>query len=210
MQQYLAEFGAIVVIHLFGVMSPGPDFAIVLKNSVGLGRRAGLFTSLGVGVGVSVHMIYCVLGLGVIVSQSILVFNVIKFLGAAYLIYIGFRSLRAQPMQSIQLHEEGRRKDFSDRKLFTMGFITNALNPKATIFFLSLFSVVINPQTPIFVQTLYGLWMVFATIIWFSLVSIFFSKESVRVLFQRLGHWFERLMGALLVLLGLKLAFASR
>lgn len=210
MDQYLTEFCAIVVIHLFGVMSPGPDFAVVLKNSVGLGRRAGLFTSLGVGIGVSVHMIYCVLGLGVVVSQSILVFNVIKFFGAAYLIYIGFRSLRAQPMKSIQVRDDERLKDFTDRKLFTMGFITNALNPKATIFFLSLFSVVINPETPIFVQTLYGLWMVCATIIWFSLVSIFFSKDSVRAHFQRLGHWFERAMGALLISLGLRLAFTSR
>jgi RhtB (resistance to homoserine/threonine) family protein len=210
MDQYFAEFCAIVVIHLFGVMSPGPDFAIVLKNSVGLGRRAGLFTSLGVGIGVSVHMIYCVLGLGVVVSQSILVFNIIKLLGAAYLIYIGFRSLRAQPMKSIQVSAAEQSKNLTDRKLFTMGFITNALNPKATIFFLSLFSVVINPETPIFVQTIYGLWMVCATIIWFSLVSIFFSKDSVRAVFQRLGHWFERVMGTLLILLGLRLAFANR
>ena len=206
---YWAEFLTVALIHLLAVASPGPDFAIVVRESVAHGRRAGTWTALGVGTGIFVHVAYSLLGIGLIVSQSIVLFNALKWLAAAYLFYIGIKALRAQPAPPGSLDVAVEDVERSPRGAFMTGFVTNGLNPKATLFFLSLFTVVINPHTPLVVQAGYGVYLAFATAIWFCLVALLFSQRRVRAGFARMGHWFDRLMGAVLVGLGIKLAFTE-
>ena len=100
---------------------------------------------------------------------------------------------------------------FKDLSLsaFTAGFVTNGLNPKATLFFLSLFTVVINPHTPLSIQAGYGVYLAVATGAWFCMVAMLFSHQRVRNGFARMGHWIDRTMGAVLVALGVKLAFTQ-
>ena len=206
---YWAEFLTVALIHLLAVASPGPDFAIVVRESVAHGRRAGTWTALGVGTGIFVHVAYSLLGIGLIVSQSIVLFNALKWLAAAYLFYIGIKALRAKPAApgSLEVVSDGAER--SPRGAFMAGFVTNGLNPKATLFFLSLFTVVINPHTPLAVQAGYGVYLAFATALWFCLVALLFSQRRVRAGFARMGHWFDRLMGTVLVGLGVKLAFTE-
>ncbi len=203
------EFFTVALIHLLAVASPGPDFAIVVRESVAHGRRAGVFCALGVGTGIFVHVAYSLLGIGLIVSQSIVLFNALKWLAAAYLLYIGFKALRAQPAAPGAVQEQAAAPARTPRGAFVTGFVTNGLNPKATLFFLSLFTVVINPHTPLLVQGGYGVYLAVATALWFCLVAMLFSQQRVRDGFARLGHWFDRLMGAVLVGLGIKLAFTE-
>jgi RhtB (resistance to homoserine/threonine) family protein len=206
---YWTEFFTVALIHLLAVASPGPDFAIVVRESVAFGRRAGIFTALGVGIGIFVHVAYSLLGIGLIVSQSIVLFNALKWLAAAYLLYIGIKALRAKPAGSARVEPSAEQAQRSARAAFTTGFVTNGLNPKATLFFLSLFTVVINPHTPLTVQAGYGVYLALATALWFCLVAMLFSQQRVRNGFARMGHWFDRLMGAVLVALGIKLAFSE-
>lgn len=205
---YWTELLTVALVHLLAVASPGPDFAIVLRESVSNGRHAGIWTALGVGSGILLHVGYCLLGIGLIVSQSIVLFNLLKWLAAAYLIYIGIRALQARPADpaSAELAPLATR---SPRAAFVRGFVTNGLNPKATLFFLSLFTLVISPQTPLLVQAGYGLYLALATALWFCAVALLFSQARVRRGFVRLGHWFDRLMGAVLVGLGIKVAFSE-
>ncbi len=205
---YWTEFLTVALVHLLAVASPGPDFAIVLRESVSNGRHAGIWTALGVGSGILLHVGYCLFGIGLIVSQSIVLFNLLKWLAAAYLIYIGIRALQARPADpaSAELAPLAAR---SPRAAFVRGFVTNGLNPKATLFFLSLFTLVISPQTPLLVQAGYGLYLALATALWFCAVALLFSQARVRRGFVRLGHWFDRLMGAVLVGLGIKVAFSE-
>lgn len=205
---YWTEFLTVALVHLLAVASPGPDFAIVLRESVSNGRHAGIWTALGVGSGILLHVGYCLLGIGLIVSQSIVLFNLLKWLAAAYLIYIGIRALQARPADpaSAELAPLAAR---SPRAAFVRGFVTNGLNPKATLFFLSLFTLVISPHTPLLVQAGYGLYLALATALWFCAVALLFSQARVRRGFVRLGHWFDRLMGAVLVGLGIKVAFSE-
>ncbi len=205
---YWTEFLTVALVHLLAVASPGPDFAIVLRESASNGRHAGIWTALGVGSGILLHVGYCLLGIGLIVSQSIVLFNLLKWLAAAYLIYIGIRALQARPADpaSAELAPLAAR---SPRAAFVCGFVTNGLNPKATLFFLSLFTLVISPQTPLLVQAGYGLYLALATAVWFCAVALLFSQARVRRGFVRLGHWFDRLMGAVLVGLGIKVAFSE-
>lgn len=203
---YLSQFLTVAIVHLLAVASPGPDFAIVVRQSITYGRRTALLTSCGVGMGIMIHVIYSLLGIGLIVSQSLVAFTVMKFAGAGYLIYIGVKAIRTKPVSLT--FTQGKELELpSRRSAIWVGFLTNGLNPKATLFFLSLFTVVISPQTPVTVQFIYGVYMAFATALWFSMVSMLFGQERVRQLFSRIGHWFERLMGACLCILGLRLLF---
>ena len=215
MSNYWPEFLLVALAHLVAVASPGPDFAMVLRQSITFGRRPAIWTSIGIGTGIFLHVAYSLLGIGLLVRSSVLAFNILKWLGAIYLAWIGQKALRAKPFASSSaaagtaagtvqaLPPPGR------RAAFVTGFLTNALNPKATLFFVSLFSVVINPRTPVIVQSAYGVWMALATMGWFTLVSLFFSQERVRATFLRCGHWFERAMGGILLALGVRLALAS-
>jgi len=206
---YWAEFLTVALIHLLAVASPGPDFAVVVRESVTHGRRAGTWTAFGVGTAIFLHVGYSLLGIGLIVSQSIMLFNVLKWLAAAYLVYIGIKALRARPApagsESVQVSTVAR----TPRAAFVAGFMTNGLNPKATLFFLSLFTVVINPHTPLLIQAGYGAYLAVATGLWFCLVALLFSHARVRSGFARMGHWFDRGMGAVLVALGIKIAFTE-
>jgi RhtB (resistance to homoserine/threonine) family protein len=207
--EYMSQFLTIVIVHLLAVASPGPDFAVVVKQSVTHGKVTALWTSLGVGTGILLHVLYSLLGIGVVVSQSVVAFNVMKYLGAAYLVYLGVKAIRTKPAASPHFSGKIQQTPGAGRAYWT-GFLTNGLNPKATLFFLSLFTVVIAPHTPLVVQAFYGVYMAFATALWFSGVSLVFGSSKVRVVFSKVGHWFERFMGGALLLLGLKLAITSQ
>lgn len=205
---YWMEFLTVALVHLLAVASPGPDFAVVVRESVTSGQRNGSWTALGVGSGILLHVGYSLLGIGLIVSQSIVLFNLFKWLAAGYLLYLGIQALRAKPaapdMSGMHTYRPQTR-----RKAFVVGFVTNGLNPKATLFFLSLFTVVINPHTPLLVQALYGVYLAFATALWFCLVAWLFSRARVRAGFARMGHWFDRVTGAVLIGLGVRLAVSE-
>jgi len=206
---YWTEFLTVALIHLLAVASPGPDFAVVVRESVAHGRRAGTWTALGVGTAIFLHVGYSLLGIGLIVSQSIVLFNALKWLAAAYLLYIGFKAIRARPAAAGAETLKAEPVERTAKGAYVAGFMTNGLNPKATLFFLSLFTVVINPHTPLWVQSSYGLYLAFATAAWFCLVAMLFSQHRVRAGFARMGHWFDRTMGAVLIALGVKIAFTE-
>lgn len=207
---YGHEFLTVALVHLLAVASPGPDFAMVLRQSLVAGRKAALWTSVGVGLGILVHVVYPLLGLGLLISQSIQLFNLVKLLGAAYLLYIGWQSLHAGPAQRASSLSDAPDHAYPVGRALRVGFLTNALNPKATLFFLALFSVIIKPTTPLSVQLGYGLYMALATGTWFCGLSLVLTQPRIRQGFSRFGHWVERGTGAVLIGLGLRLAFAGR
>jgi RhtB (resistance to homoserine/threonine) family protein len=204
--QYLPIILTVALIHLLAVMSPGPDFIMTIRNSLAYSRRSGFYSSIGLGLGILVHVTYCLAGIALIISRSVLIFSVIKYIGAAYLLYIGIKSLRAKPAARINATEEYSAVDLTKGQALRMGFITNATNPKATLFFLSLFTIVIQPGTPLFVKLIMGGEMVIATMAWFSLVTIIASHRLVRSRIGKIQHYLERFMGGILILFGLKVA----
>src|SRR5690606_9983471 len=118
------EFLTVALVHLLAVASPGPDFAVVVRESVTQGHRTGSWTALGVGCGIFLHVAYSLLGIGLIVSQSIVLFNLFKWLAAAYLLYLGWRALRARPQALTEVTAAGGPAR-SAGSAFVMGFVTN-------------------------------------------------------------------------------------
>ncbi len=207
--EYLALIGSVTIIHLLAVMSPGPDFIMAVRNSLTYSRKTGIWTAVGFGGGIAVHIFYSLAGLALIISKSILLFSTIKYLGAAYLIYIGLKSLLSKSSK-IDLGDRQKKKDISRFEAVKIGFLTNVLNPKATLFFLSLFTLVISPETPFPIMGILGVIMVINTILWFSLVAVFLSQKRIRSVFERFQNIFNKTLGGLLIALGVKVALTQK
>ncbi len=207
--EYLALIGTVTVIHLLAVISPGPDFIMTVRNSLTYSRRTGIYTAVGLGGGIAVHILYCVAGLALVISKSILVFNVFKFLGATYLIYIGVKSILSKSSK-VEVDEQNKKADISRLSAIKIGFLTNVLNPKATLFFLSLFTLVISPDTPFIIMLIMSVIMVVDTILWFSLVAIFLSQKKIRSTFGNFEGIFNKTLGGLLIALGVKVALSEK
>lgn len=207
MQNYWPEFLTVALVHLLAVASPGPDFAVMLRQALCQSRKNALLTAIGIGAGILVHVCYSLLGIGLLIQQSVLLFSILKVMGALYLTWIAIQCLRAR---AGGIHvETSPQISQSGLSALRLGFLTNALNPKATLFFVSLFSVVISPGTPIALQAGYGLYMALATGLWFAMVGTFFTLPQVRRGFNRFGHWLDRLMGGVLLVLAGQLLMST-
>lgn len=201
----MPELLAFITITLLAVISPGPDFAMVSRNSLVYSRSAGVITAVGIGLGVMVHVSYSIFGIGILVRESVHLLGALKLAGAAYLVYLGLRMLlsRAQPKQVMESRPTG-----SAMAMLRTGFLTNALNPKTCIFVVSLFVQVIEPGAGVGEQLGYGAFVVLAHVAWFSLVAYFFSAASIRSRLMRVRQRIDQVFGVMLVgfgaLLGVK------
>jgi RhtB (resistance to homoserine/threonine) family protein len=205
---YLPEFLTIALAHALAVVSPGPDFAIVLRQSLHHGRRTALWTSVGIGCGLLVHITYSLLGLGYVLKNSPHALEIVKWLGAAYLAWVGLNALRSRPRtDDINLASDAFAP--TAPAAWSTGFIVNLFNPKAALFFIALFPLAVSPVTPKWVQVGYGVWMTISTIGWFSFVSVVFTRESVRRAFLRHGHWIDRALGVVFIGFAASLAFTA-
>lgn len=206
-QLYGHEFLTLALIHFMAVILPGPDFVITVRQSVRYGYLIGCLTAIGIGVGISVHVFYTLVGIGFLIQQSEWFMSLIRTAGAAYLVYLGWQCLRSQPNTTIEINVQAGSDTPSLFKAFTMGFLTNALNPKATIFFLAIFTTIVSTTTPMKVQVFYGVWMCMVNAIWFMVVSVLFAQPIVRKRFLEFGVYFERVMGVLLIGIALRLVW---
>jgi threonine/homoserine/homoserine lactone efflux protein len=212
---YWAQFLKVAVAHMLAVASPGPDFAMVVRQSLAHGRKAAIWTSIGIGSAILVHVTYALLGIGILLRTYPVAFTAVKFAGAGYLAWIGAKALMSRPRHGLAEAPFGskaavtRPAEPAPRAAWTTGFLTNVFNPKATLFFVAIFATLIDPATPKVIQGAYGLWMSATTMAWFTMVSLFFTRESVRSAFLRGGHWIDRVMGVVLIGLAAALALAS-
>lgn len=197
-------------------ISPGPAFVVAVRNAMSYDRRAGIFTAFGLGLGVAVHVMIVLCGLAVLLQHYTFVFDVIRYAGAAYLIYIGGKAIlltkrkdKSASAGDVPAEQVvSARAAISGRKALSIGFFTNLLNPKAVIFFTAVFTQFIGPGTPVSVMALYGLTSVVIEILWFSGVAVVLTDRRIKARFLGAVHWVERTCGGLMIGLGVKLAFS--
>lgn len=201
-------FAVITVVHLLAAASPGPDFAYVTRQSLVHGRRAGLLASAGIALGLAIHIVYSAAGLAAVIAHSVHWMTAIKLLGGAYLLYLGIMGLRARRNPS--LAETTRDLPVSAPRQVLGGFLCNAFNPKAPIYFLALFTVVLSPGLPLPTLLAYGAWIMALQFLWFSLVALVFAHPAVRERLLAVRHWIDRAFGAAMVALGLRVLASTR
>ncbi|MEY1662531.1 LysE family translocator [Isoalcanivorax beigongshangi] len=197
-----AEFLKLALVHLLAVIAPGPDLAVTVRNSVRGGRRAGVFTALGIGAAMAVHASYAIAGLTLLQRHPTLLLAV-QVLGIGYLLWLAWQLLRAQPAGPGAAPVTAAA--LSAAAAWRMGFLTNLLNPKAVLFFTALFTNLVSLTTPLWAKVGYGVWMCMVNALWFTLVAWLLSGAAQQAL-ARHGYWVDRLMG--LVLAWLAVAFA--
>lgn len=193
----------LTAVHLLAAASPGPDFMLVTQQTLSKGKKTGVFCSLGISLGLSVHILYSSLGLAALVAHSVAGLWVLKLLGGSYLIYLGAKGLRAQPKGTVRIASAAQRGEVWF-KAIGKGFLCNLLNPKAPVYFVSLFTIILSPSMPAYQLAVYGIWIMILQFFWFSLVALVLSRPSVNAQFQKLGHWVDRICGGVMLLLGIK------
>ncbi len=200
------EFASFALLILLGCMSPGPDWIVVVKHSL-VSRRSGVLSAIGVAAGITAHMTYCLVGIGLLIQNSPTAYLMIRTIGGGYLCFMGIRGVSASvtcdPEQQSSVPEVTPWMAFRD------GLITNLFNPKATVFFLGLVSVMIEPGEPVWIQLLYGATAVTVTCAWFTLLALLFSAGMLGQRLVTLQPYIQRLFGGALIALGAYIIFGG-
>jgi len=200
----LGLIATVTIVHLLALISPGPDFIVACRNAIQYSRKIGIWTAVGFGIGVCVHMSYAFFGFTWVISQSNFLLSSVKYLGAIYLIYLGISSLFLKNIK-IKLTTDQNSDQIKWYTATKMGLLTNLLNPKASLFFLSLFTLVIGPEINPTVMTILTLILVSTTILWFSLVAIFLTHEKMKNLFENNQKQINTFFGVILIVIGIRI-----
>ncbi|PSU35508.1 LysE family translocator [Photobacterium lutimaris] len=190
----MIELYTLIAITLVTVITPGPDFLIVARNTMVGSRKAGMKTAFGISTAIWVHIAYSIVIVNLASAHSVWVVNMMKYAGAGYLFYLGINALKSQAGSVVALAET-----VSSRHYWRQGFINNVLNPKATLFFLSVFSQLISPSTEIMVQLGYGVVITLICLCWFSLVTVLLSVPRVTPYLNKVMSPFEKVAGVLFI-----------
>lgn len=203
------NFLALAIISFIAAVSPEPDFFIVFRNSLIYSRKAGFMTAFGISSALIVHLSYTLIGIGVLIEENPFLYALLKYLGVAYLFYIGLKGMISsfKPSRSTLTEYTRDKKQISDIAAFMQGFWTNLLNPKAALFFISLFSQFINADTSILVGIEYGLINWAIGLGWFLLLSFLLTQKQVTGRIDIFRIYIDRVMGGVLMLLGFKMLF---
>ena len=192
------EIIAIAIITLLAVISPGADFALVSRNSYLYGRKQGIYTAYGIACAVWVHICYSVLGLSFLKHYIPNLLHIIQYIGALYLMYIGYKTFTQQ-----QISDHATHTLLHPRQAFIQGFLGNSLNPKTTLFVMSIFAQLLRGNHGLTHLIGYGMFISDSHLLWFLLISLFCSTPVIRNKILRKQVSINRVIGTVLVTLGL-------
>ncbi|MDH6253348.1 threonine/homoserine/homoserine lactone efflux protein [Chryseobacterium sp. H1D6B] len=202
---------AFILAAVIVVITPGIDTIMVLTRSMSQGKKAGLYSAVGVSLGLLVHTSAAAFGLSLILAKSAFAYSLIKYLGAAYLIYIGYKSITAKT-DGTQIVSSKTKPAKNSTMLFT-AFLSDVLNPKIAIFFLAFLPQFINASsinTPV-PYLLLGLIIFFITLVWCTVLALLGSKAAL--LFnkhKKAEAVMNKTTGIVFILLGLKVALSKK
>lgn len=200
------QIAVLVSLATLAFLSPGPDMAIVIRNVAVGGRRAGLATVGGIMCGYSVHIAAGAGGVGLVIANSLVLFTALKFAAAAYLVFLGVQSLRA----ALRPLAASVPSPTRSRRWFVQGLVSNVLNPKAALFFLSVFTVVLPPAPGLALSAqAAALAVANIAVLWLAFVLLI-ARPAVTRAMHAAARAVHAIFGTLLVALGARLAFAER
>jgi len=204
----LTPFLTVAGIHLVAVLSPGPDIAVVLRQAFRHGSTAGYLVAAGIGVGNLLHLFLATAGFALVLKNNPAVYTTAAYIAAAYLVYIAARCLSSKPPGDTSA--DVAEKPAPARSSFLLGLVTTALNPKATLFYLSVFTVVLDPDdTPPLLLAVLGIYLPVASAAVFAAVARLAATPQFRRAYATHAHWVDRAMAIALLALAAKLVASS-
>lgn len=198
-----------VITSLVLIATPGPDMILVMSRSIAMGQKAGIYTAAGISTGLLGHTLLAALGLGAILQASETLFLTLKFVGAAYLIYLGFKTFRAPS----PFEKKSQTENISYRSLFFQGAVSNLSNPKIAIFYFAFLPQFVSSESADFTTMLLILGVTFALLTFLIKGPVAFFSGKLSSWFRRkpsVQTWLNRVSGGILIGLGIRLAFESR
>ncbi|WP_426327265.1 LysE family translocator [Pedobacter sp. R-06] len=207
----IENLGAFILTAIIVVITPGVDTIMVLTRSISKGKNSGLYSALGVSLGLLVHTCAATFGLSQILSKSAIAFSIVKYIGAAYLIYLGYKSFtnKSEPIEIKPIET----KVIGMKQMFFTAFLSDILNPKIALFFLAFLPQFINSDeinNPV-PYLILGLIIFFITLIWCSFLAL--TGSNVAKLFNKnknIESWINKTSGVVFILLGLKIALTKK
>jgi len=196
----------LTTIAIIMAVSPGADFTLVCRNTINGSREVGLYTTVGIATAIWLHIAYCMAGLALLIINTPIIFTTVKYIGAIYLIYLGLQSFKTGTSKTNN-QISVKPLLISNRMAFISGFTSNALNPKTTLFFLSIFTQLVSSTTPVTLQLIYGAIICFAHIFWFISLSFLLSQQDVLKKIQPYEKHVNQILAIVLILFGLKVVF---
>lgn len=198
----------VMIAHLLALLSPGPDFLLIVRSSLKNTRKNAIGVVLGICVANAIYIILCMLGVGSIIAYSVWLMYTIKIVGGCFLIYIAFQALTAKKSDylynldesSSNLGNAPHQNSFLTE--FTLGLISGLSNPKNILFYLSLFSMVLTPNVSPSIVIGLSIWMVSLIFIWDAMIVIGLSKPKISRIFNKFAFYFDKLAGLFLGVLG--------
>ncbi|GGO87609.1 amino acid efflux permease RhtB family protein [Marinobacterium nitratireducens] len=197
----MTEWMLFAGISLLGAMLPGANMAIVLRNTLNGGLRSGFVTAAGLATALLIHASLSLVGIAALISQSPALFGAIRWLGGAYLLYMGVVYLLSSRKKSPDAVSDVRT---GGRNAFAEGLLISLFNPKVLLFFLAMFSQVLEQDLSQAWLALYGLTPVTVEFCWLALVVVLLTRPPVQAWLSRVRHRIEGTVGVALMALGIK------
>ena len=199
-------FATVALAHFLALISPGPDFVILVKSAVKNESKKAVGVALGISVANALYIALCLIGVGSLLVSSVYIMIGLKIAGGLFLIFLALQALRAKKSDYASLSAQvniGEKKKTTLFKEFIVGFMSGILNPKNILFYLSLFTVVLTKDVSFTFKVMLGVWMTSVVFIWDSAIVFLLSADNVRRKFAKLSYYIDKFTGAILGFVGI-------
>lgn len=198
-------FVTVAIAHFLALLSPGPDFVLVVKSAIKNGTKKSMGVAAGIASANAVYIALCLIGVGSLLASSLIIMVALKVAGGVFLIYLAIMALSAKKkdykdlaFSAIQINQS----ETTFVKEFITGFMSGILNPKNLLFYLSLFTVVLTKDVNFAFKVGLGIWMTLVVLLWDLSVIYLLSTDKVRRKFSRLAYYFDKCTGVILGMIG--------
>ena len=202
----LGIFVTVTIAHFLALLSPGPDFVLVVKSAIRNEGKNAIGVALGIASANALYIGLCLIGVGSILAASVTLMIALKVIGGVFLIYLAVQAIRASKSSYNNLdmaeHTNSKTVKATFFKEFITGFMSGILNPKNLLFYLSLFTVVLTPEVGFTFKLGLGIWMISVVFLWDLSIIFLLSTPKVRTKFTKLAYYIDKVTGAILGLIG--------
>lgn len=208
----ILNFGTFILAGILLNLTPGADTMYILGRSISQGKKSGIISALGISSGALLHCIFAALGLSIVLAKSATTFSIVKYIGAAYLLFLGAKTLLSKSKQANAIVEETEKKQ-NYSKIYVSGILTNLLNPKVALFFLAFLPQFIDPNytTNALPFLILGLTFVSTGTIWCLVLAFFSAKMANKIKKNtKIKTWLDKTTGVLFIFLGIQLALSKK
>lgn len=198
-------FVTVAIAHFLALLSPGPDFVLIVKSAIRNGNKKSIAIAVGISVANALYISLCLIGVGSILAKSATVLVTLKIMGGLFLIYLGIQALLAKKdsYKKIALAETNNRQlESTWISEFITGFMSGVLNPKNLLFYLSLFTVVLTKEISLSFKITLGIWMTMVVLFWDIAIIYLLSTSRVQRKFTKIAYYLDKLTGAVLGMIG--------